>query len=101
VVLRLTAPKLTALPWETQFDPGTGTYLCRREPLVRHVPPPYTPDPLQVRPLLQILGLGRLPAGFRAGGRTCGEGSPCRVLAEPVAEGAGRPTQLVIGRDYL
>ncbi len=41
VVLRLTAPKLAALPWETLFDPETGTYLCRQEPLVRHVPAPY------------------------------------------------------------
>jgi hypothetical protein len=53
VVLRLTAPELAALPWETLFDPETGAYLCRREPLVRHVPAPYTADPVEVRPLLR------------------------------------------------
>jgi hypothetical protein len=47
VVLRLTAPELAALPWEMLFDPETETYLCRQESLVRHVPAPYTPDPLQ------------------------------------------------------
>src|SRR5262245_52777206 len=28
VVLRLAAPELAALPWETLFDPETETYLC-------------------------------------------------------------------------
>ena len=64
VVLRLTAPKLAALPWETLFDPETGTYLCRQEPLVRHVPAPYTPDPLPVRPPLRILALAASPRGL-------------------------------------
>ena len=64
VVLRLTAPELAALPWETLFDPETETYLCRQEPLVRHVPAPYTADPLEVRPPLRILGLVASP-------RTC------------------------------
>jgi CHAT domain/Anti-sigma-K factor rskA/TIR domain len=61
VALRLTAPELAVLPWETLFDPDTETYLCRREPLVRHVPAPYTPDPLEVRPPLRILGLVASP----------------------------------------
>lgn len=64
VVLRLTAPELAALPWETLFDPETETYLCRQEPLVRHVPAPYTADPLEVRPPLRILGLVSSPAGL-------------------------------------
>ena len=42
VVLRLKAPELAALPWEMLFDPETETYLCRQEPLVRHVSAPYT-----------------------------------------------------------
>ena len=93
VVLRLTAPKLAALPWETLFDPETGTYLCRQEPLVRHVPAPYTPDPLPVRPPLRILALAASPRGldaldveaekritFRRGARRAG----CSGLAEVV-----------------
>jgi len=55
VQLRLTAPKLSALPWEAMFDPGTGTYLSRRERLVRHVPAPYTVPPLPVTGPLRIL----------------------------------------------
>ena len=43
LVLRLTAPQLAALPWEALFDPEIEAYMCRREPLVRHVPPP-TPE---------------------------------------------------------
>ena len=43
VVLWLTAPALAVLPWKMLFDPETETYLCRQEPLVRHVPAPYTP----------------------------------------------------------
>ena len=58
-------PELTALPWEMLFDPETETYLCRHEPLVRrHVPAPYTPDPLEVRDPLRILGLVSSPRGM-------------------------------------
>jgi hypothetical protein len=57
VVLRLTAPELAALPWEMLFDSETETYLCRQEPLVRHVQAPYTAEPLAVRPPLRVLGL--------------------------------------------
>ena len=65
VVLRLAAPELAALPWEMLFDPETETYLCRHEPLVRrHVPAPYTPDPLEVRDPLRILGLVSSPRGM-------------------------------------
>jgi hypothetical protein len=64
VVLRLTAPELAALPWEALLDPETETYLCWQEPLVRHVPAPYTPDPLEVRPPLRILGLVASPRGL-------------------------------------
>ena len=40
IALRLTAPGLAALPWEALFDAEAGVYLCRKEPLVRHVPAP-------------------------------------------------------------
>ena len=64
LILRLAAPELAALPWEMLFDPETDTYLCRQEPLVRHVPAPYTPDPLEVRLPLRILGLVASPRGL-------------------------------------
>jgi Restriction endonuclease/CHAT domain len=64
LVLRLAAPELAALPWEMLFDPETGTYLCRQEPLVRHVAAPYTPDPLEVRLPLRMLGLIASPRGL-------------------------------------
>ena len=40
IALRLMAPGLAALPWETLYDPEAGTYLCRKDPLVRNVPAP-------------------------------------------------------------
>lgn len=45
VVLRIVEPELAALPWEALFDPETGEYLCRSEPLIRHVDVPYTAAP--------------------------------------------------------
>jgi len=63
-VLRLTAPGLAALPWETLFDPDTGAHLCRKEPLVRHVRAPFTPDALAGSPPLRILGLVASPRGL-------------------------------------
>jgi CHAT domain/Restriction endonuclease len=87
LVLRLAAPELAALPWEMLFDPETDTYLCRQEPLVRHVSAPYTPDPLEVCLPLRILGLVASPRGL----------SPLDVgaeierlenaLARPIADG--------------
>ena len=64
VVLHLEAPELSALPWEAMWDPELSAYLCRKEPLVRHVPAPYTPDPLPVNPPLRILGLVASPRGL-------------------------------------
>ena len=87
VVLRLTAPKLAALPWETLFDPETETYLCRQEPLVRHVPAPYTPNPLQVRPPLRILGLVASPRGLAPLDVDAEKDRLAQALARPVAEG--------------
>jgi tetratricopeptide (TPR) repeat protein len=85
VVLRLTAPELAALPWEMLFDPETETYLCRQEPLVRHVAAPYTPDPLEVRPPLRILGLVASPRGLP----TLDVDTEKRHLAEALAEPVG------------
>lgn len=61
VVLRLTAPELSALPWEAMWDPELAAYVCRKEPLVRHVPAPFSPEPLPVEPPLRILGLVASP----------------------------------------
>lgn len=87
VVLRLTAPELAALPWETLFDPETQTYLCRQEPLVRHVPAPYTADPLEVRPPLRILGLVSSPRGLPPLDVEAEKRQLAQALAVPIAEG--------------
>lgn len=64
VVLHLQAAELSGLPWEAMWDPEVRAYLCRKEPLVRHVPAPYTPDPLPVSPPMRILGLVASPRGL-------------------------------------
>ena len=87
VVLRLTAPELAALPWETLFDPETQTYLCRQEPLVRHVPAPYTADPLEVRPPLRILGLVSSPRGLPPLDVEAEKRHLAGALAGPIADG--------------
>ena len=66
IVLRLDAPGLAALPWESLFDPETQTYLCRKEPLVRHVPAPYSPAALAISPPLRVLGMISSPRGLPA-----------------------------------
>ena len=66
IALRLTAPGLAALPWEALFDAQTGTYLCRKEPLVRHVPAPYSPAALAIDPPLRVLGMISSPRGLPA-----------------------------------
>ena len=43
IALRLDAPGLAALPWEALFDSEAQAYLCLKEPLVRHVPAPFSP----------------------------------------------------------
>jgi len=69
VVLRLRAPELAALPWETMFDPEADEYLCQREPIVRYVETAQPATPLLVNPPLRVLGLisapSDLPALFR------------------------------------
>ena len=64
IVLRLRAPGLAALPWEALYDAETGTYLCRKEPLVRHVPAPYSPPILTLTPPLRVLGMISSPRGL-------------------------------------
>ncbi len=64
IALRLDAPGLAALPWEALFDSETQAYLCLKEPLVRHVPAPYSPPALSLTPPLRILGMISSPAGL-------------------------------------
>jgi hypothetical protein len=66
IALRLDAPGLAALPWEALFDSETQAYLCLKEPLVRHVPAPYSPPALKVTPPLRVLGMISSPAGLPA-----------------------------------
>jgi CHAT domain-containing protein len=87
LVLRLTAPELAALPWEMLFDPETETYLCRQEPLVRHVDAPYTAEPLQVLPPLRVLGLIASPRGLPALDVEAEKDHLAEALAGSAAEG--------------
>lgn len=64
IALRLDAPGLAALPWEALFDSETQAYLCLKEPLVRHVPAPFSPPALTVTPPLKVLGMISSPAGL-------------------------------------
>jgi hypothetical protein len=87
VVLRLAAPELAALPWEMLFDPEAGTYLCRREPLVRHVPASHPAAPLGVRLPLRVLGLVACPRDLRALDAGAEKASLAGALAGPAARG--------------
>ncbi|OBH15181.1 CHAT domain-containing protein [Mycobacterium sp. E3247] len=87
VVLRLTAPQLAALPWEAMFDLETSTYICRKEPLVRHVAAPYTPEPLEVVPPLRVLGLIASPRGMPVLDVTAEQQHLSDALAGPIADG--------------
>ncbi|WP_353828452.1 CHAT domain-containing protein [Agromyces sp. SYSU T0242] len=64
VALRLKAPGLAALPWEALFDPVEGSYLCRKDPLVRHVPAAFSPPALAIDPPLRILAMVSSPRGL-------------------------------------
>ncbi|GAA2025406.1 hypothetical protein GCM10009819_05530 [Agromyces tropicus] len=62
--LRTRVPELAALPWETLFDPEAGTYVSRRDPLVRVVPARHVRDPLEVEPPLRVLAMVAAPANL-------------------------------------
>ena len=61
VVLRLSDPRLASLPWEAMYDSRNAEFVCRNEPLVRHVAASGVPIPLAVKPPLRILGLVSSP----------------------------------------
>jgi hypothetical protein len=86
VVLRLRAPELSVLPWEALWDEAHEAYVCRREPLVRHVPAP-SPEPLPVQPPLRILGLIASPRGLASLDVDAEQQQFEEALQTPVAEG--------------
>jgi hypothetical protein len=87
VVLRLMAPELSVLPWEALYDPELDAYLCRKEPLVRHIPAPYTHDPLPVGLPLRILGLIASPRGLPLLDVEAEQQQLERALAGPIGSG--------------
>ncbi|WP_404391343.1 CHAT domain-containing protein [Humibacillus xanthopallidus] len=87
IILRLNAPELAALPWEALWDPETRSYTCMREPLVRHVPAPYSVEPLEVTPPLRILGLSSSPRDLPSLDLDGEQSHLAAALARPVAEG--------------
>src|SRR5580700_10117124 len=66
VVLRIDDPTLAGLPWEAMYDEAAGSYVCRRNQLVRHVGVPAAATPLPVTPPLRILGIVSSPRGLAA-----------------------------------
>ncbi len=66
VVLRLRAPELAGIPWETLFDPEGGEYLCQREPIVRYVDVAQPSAPLTATGPLRILGMVAAPRDLPA-----------------------------------
>jgi hypothetical protein len=88
VVLRLAAPELATMPWETLFDPETETYLCQTEPLLRHIPAPdYHQNPLDVAPPLRILGIVASPRDLPALDVQAEKDHLTQALAGPAEEG--------------
>ncbi len=66
VVLRLRAPELAGIPWETLFDPEGGEYLCQREPIVRYVDVAQPSALLTATGPLRILGMVAAPRDLPA-----------------------------------
>ncbi|GAA1954795.1 CHAT domain-containing protein [Microbacterium deminutum] len=66
LTLRLTAPRLAALPWEALYDSEAGRYVSRKEPLVRRVSSPYAARLAPVAAPLRILAMVSSPRGLEA-----------------------------------
>ncbi|MCR2814673.1 CHAT domain-containing protein [Microbacterium jiangjiandongii] len=88
--LRLEDPALAALPWEAMFDGATGTYLCRKESLIRQIGPPESLAPLRVDPPLRILGLLSSPRNLATLDVEAERDRLERALAPHVAAGLAR-----------
>ncbi|MGD0699403.1 MAG: CHAT domain-containing protein [Trebonia sp.] len=87
VVLRIESPALAALPWEAMYDHATGSYVCRQDQLVRHVPVASLAAPLRVQPPLRILGVISSPRGLAALDVEKEQDQLARALARPVSQG--------------
>ena len=86
LVLRLNAPELAALPWESMFDPVTSSYVSRREPLVRRVPVASSPPPLKVQLPLRILALIASPRGLPMLDVEKEKANLARALEQPITQ---------------
>jgi hypothetical protein len=87
VVLRVNSAELAALPWEAMYDAEAAGYVCRREPLVRHVPVASAPAPLRVRPPLRILAVAASPRGLPALDVEREQAQLTRALTGPIERG--------------
>jgi WD40 repeat protein len=87
VVLRIDAPALAGLPWEAMYDQAAGSYVCRRDQLVRHVPVSAVAAPLRVQPPLRILGVVSSPRGLPPLSVEKEQDQLGRALARPVSQG--------------
>ena len=87
LVLSIDDPTLAGLPWEAMYDDGLGEYVCREEPLVRHVPVSRVPQPLTIRPPLRILGIVSSPRGLPYLDVEKEQAQFAQALARPVADG--------------
>ena len=88
MVLRIHAPELAALPWESMFDESANSYVCRREPLVRCLPVASAPPPLKVEHPLKILAVIASPRGLAPLDVEKEKDDLTRALAQPMERGA-------------
>lgn len=86
VVLQLEAPELAAFPWESMYDAENDEFICRAEPLIRHIATS-TVTPLEITPPLRVLVIAASPDGLAyldvEGERT----KLTDALPEPIADG--------------
>ena len=87
LVLRIDTPALAGLPWEAMYDQAAGTYVCRQDQMVRHVPVASVPTLLRVRPPLRILGVVSSPRGLPALDVDKEQDQLARALARPAGQG--------------
>jgi len=85
--LRIDDPLLAGLPWEAMYDEAMGEYVCREEPLVRHVSVGRVPPPLTVQPPLRVLGIASSPRGLPRLDVDKEQEQLAHSLARPIAAG--------------
>jgi CHAT domain len=87
ITLRIDAPEIAALPWETMYDDAAGAYVCRDGQLIRHVGVARAPAPLSIRPPLRILGVVSSPRGLSSLDARREQENLSRALAKPLGQG--------------